>query len=61
MIDDFVAAVDDDGGESQTKTGDRPAPPDPFLDSYDTSQIKLNDETLDRLLGMAVVVSNLST
>lgn len=56
MLDDHFA----DSGDGQPDPK-RPAIPDPFLDSYDTSRIKLNDETLDRLLGLAVVISNFKT
>lgn len=34
-------------------------PSDPFLSSYNTEQIKLDDQTTNLLLGIAVVISNI--
>lgn len=59
----------DGSGRNQQKTQDktvhnrdRSQPqsiPDTFLNEFDTSNIKLNDKTVSRLLSAAVVLTNL--
>ena len=58
------ASENDDGagdrdGTGETFTTAARATPDTFLNEFDTSHIKLDDETVSRLLSMAVVVTNL--
>lgn len=67
LVTSVVEATEaDEASDSDSDDQSRPYSPndghtDPFLNGYDTENVRLDDQTADRLLGMAVVISNLFT
>lgn len=59
IADAIEEASQSDAGDSPDRDDATAAPPDVFFTSFDTERIKLDDETAERLLGLAVVLSNL--
>lgn len=59
MTDGADTADDGDGSEDVDNRPSHETRTDPFAREYDTSKIKLDDETTDRILGILVVASNL--